>query len=152
MKNLLLLVYVSSFLIAYLPTKTEAVDCVSLPSNGELEGMLLTLEGFCPGEEPPGMITISDDPHYTCQVQGTTDGTFQELSVIVQYSTDIPATEKIRQFEVMCLQVNNIIRWEQVQYSLDCFDDTTFDSMNNEVRQNCSSCTGSADNDYHCEG
>ncbi len=153
MKSLLLIVYVSSFLIAYLPAMSEAVDCNGQPSIAELEGMILDLEASQGGEESPEVITILNDPYYTCQAQGTTNGTSQELSVIVQYSPD-GGDPKTRQFEVLCQQPNIIItmpHWDEVPMSLSIVDNS-FDYMNNEVRQNCSSCTSSADNDYHCEG
>ena len=48
-------------------------------------------------------VTIVSGPFFTCQVQGTAVGTYQEVSLIVIYSSNQDHISAVRQFEMECI-------------------------------------------------
>ena len=150
MKSYLLM----SLSFCLIPLYTEATDCTGLPSNAVLSNGLIN--ALLSGGEDGGVTLdpqIEDGPFYTCQVQGSTMGTYQMLSVIVTYT--IAGTDtavRVGQFELYCSEFNNIVYWEMVPGSLTLVDTNVVDYVNIAVRTDCSSCTSTASNDHHCQG
>ena len=147
-----------SYLLLFLtfcliPLHTEAVDCTGLPSNSALSARLKSLIDSSGGEGGETLKQIEDGPFYTCQVQGSTMGTYQMLSVIVTYTiTGSDTSIRVGQFELDCLEFNSMFSWEAVSNSLAAVDTNVVDYVNISVRINCSSCTNTASNDHNCQG
>ena len=138
-------------LLTLIPLYTEAVDCTGLPSNSVLSARLKSLIDSSGGEGGETLDQIEDGPFYTCQVQGSTMGTYQMLSVIVTYTiTGTDTAVRVRQFELDCLEFNSMFSWEAVTNSLAAVDTNVVDYVNIAVRTDCGSCT--AGNDHHCQG
>ena len=101
MKSSILLV-----LLVLLPLYSEATDCTGLPSN---ETIILRLQNLVDSEGGEGQQTIAvqDGPFYTCLVQGTTMGTYQELSVIMTYTvpTSSDTSVRVSQIEMDCTDI-----------------------------------------------
>ena len=145
-----------SYLLLFLtfcliPLYTEAVDCTGLPTDTVLSARLMGLIDSSGGEGGETLKQIEDGPFYTCQVQGSTMGTYQMLSVIVTYTiTGSDTAVRVGQFELDCLEFNSLFSWEAVSNSL--ADTNVVDYVNIAVRTDCSSCTSTASNDHHCQG
>ena len=140
--------------ISLLP-HSEAVDCTvtGLPTDTALSARLKGLIDNSGGEGGQTLKQIEDGPFYTCQVQGSTMGTYQMLSVIVTYTiTGTDTAVRVGQFELDCLEFNSIPYWEAVTNSLATVDSNVVDYVNIAVRTNCSSCTNTASNDHNCQG
>ena len=139
-------------LITLIPLYTEAVDCTGLPTGTELAARLKGLIDSIGGEGSETLDQIEDGPFYTCQVQGSTMGTYQMLSVIVTYTiTGSDTAVRVRQFELYCLEFNSMFSWEAAN-NLAAVETNVVDYVNIAVRTNCSSCIKTAGNDHHCEG
>ena len=141
--------------ISLLP-HSEAVDCTvtGLPTDTALSARLKGLiDSSGGGEGSETLDQIEDGPFYTCQVQGSTMGTYQLLSVIVTYTiTGTDTAVRVGQFEMRCLEFNSMFSWEAVTNSLAAVDSNVVDYVNISVRTNCSSCTNTAGNGHHCQG
>ena len=139
MKTNVVVVY--CMLCALFPCFSVAADC-TLPTTNILESLLqdLTTEG---GDQQT--VSIESNPFYTCQVQGTTIGTYQQLSVIVQYTVDEDGSIIMsRQFELMCSQGTG---WESV---LDSLTTPPLNFVTIGLRTYCTACSRFAGNDNHC--
>ncbi len=148
-KQLHQVLFISMFLT--LCKNASAIDCIGLPSDASLLGRLQNLVDDSAGGEVGDQVSIVAGPFYTCQVQGTTKGTYQELSAIVEYSIAGSNTVILRQFEMDCISAGMITGWEGRTGSLQTVDGSV-DYTNIAVFTNCSSCTSSASNDNHCQG
>ena len=138
--------------ISLLP-HSEAVDCTGLPTDTELSARLKGIIDSSGGEGGQTLNQIEDGPFYTCQVQGSTTGTYQMLSVIVAYTiTGTDTAVRVGQFELECLEFNSMFCWVAVTNSLTAVDTNVVDYVNIAVRTDCSSCTNTASNDHHCQG
>ena len=137
-------------LLTLIPLHTEAVDCTGLPTDTELAARLEGLIDSSGGEGGQTLKQIEDGPFYTCQVQGSTMGTYQMLSVIVTYTiTGTDTAVRVRQFELDCLEFDSMFYWEAVANTLAA---VSVDYVNIAVRTDCSSCTNTASNDHNCQG
>ena len=140
-------------LLTLIPLYTEAVDCTGLPTDTELSARLKSLVDSSGGEGGETLKQIEDGPFYTCQVQGSTMGTYQTLSLIVAYTvTGTDTAVRVGQFELFCLEFDSMFNWEAVINSLAGVDTNFVDYVNIAVRTDCGSCTNTAGNDHHCQG
>ena len=146
MLDTLLLLVAMSFIA------TDATDCNSIPDSSFLAVRLQALVDSEGGEGANVVITVQDGPFYTCQLQGTTIETYQELSVIMTYTVTGSPELRIRQFELDCVGSGDNTGWDSRSNSLLTIDGNIVDYTNIAVFTNCSSCTGSANNDNHCKG
>ncbi len=137
-------------LVATLLADTKAIDCPDLPSESDLQTSLQLLVDS-EGGEGGAVITVQNGQFYTCQVQGTIKGAYQQLSVIKTYTVSGSTDLKVKQFEMDCISVGMITGWEGRTGSLQTVDGSV-DYTNIAVFTNCSSCTTSAGNDNHCQG
>ena len=106
------------------------------------------------GEGGDAVIELEDGPFYTCLVQGTTMGTYQQLSVIVEYivTSSSDTSLRVSQIEMDCTDIGGGTRlWNGRSGSLNTVDGSV-DYENIEVLTNCSRCTETVTNDHHCEG
>ena len=138
-------------LLTLIPLYTEAADCTGLPTGTDLDNGLQAAINSDVGEGGQLLDQIENGPFYTCQVQGTTVGTYQMLSAIVTYTVGGDSTVRVRQFELNCLEFNSMFSWEAVSGSLAAVD-TNVDYVNIAVRTNCGSCSNTASNDHNCQG
>ena len=138
-------------LLTLIPLYTEAGDCTGLPTDTVLRARLQPLVDS-EGGEGGALLDKVGVPFYTCQVQGTTMGTYQMLSLIVTYNLNNDAAVRVRQLEMNCLEFNDMFSWEAVSGSLAAVDTNVVDYVNIAVRTDCSSCTSTASNDHHCQG
>lgn len=134
---------IALFLVLYVFGETNAlVDCEGLPSLDTLGTQLD--EVITTNISSAGVLSYGT-PNYTCQVQGTTKGTYREVSVIVEY-VDVSGTSEVVQFEMSCLNFDG--NWDA---RLDSFTIPTSSTGVSE-RTDCSSCQATAGNDNHCIG
>ena len=138
-------------LLVLLPLHSEATDCAGLPDDSTVEYRLQVLFNSEGGEEPQSVLA-QDGPFYTCLVQGTTMGTYQQLSVIMTYTvpTSSDTSLRVSQFDMDCIPFDGGI-WVERSGSLNTVDGSV-DYENIGVLTNCSECTETATNDHHCEG
>ena len=136
-------------LLAALHHTTDALNC-NLPTASTIFPRLQALVDSSGGEGGQ-VISVQDGPYFTCQVQGTTMGTYQQLSVIMTYTVSSDNAIRIKQFELVCLEFGTFRYWEQKSGSLVNLD-SNVDFMNIPTWINCSVCTGAANNDHHCQG
>ncbi len=136
--------------LAALHRATDAIDCTGLPTASIIAPRLQALIDS-DGGEGGKQIFVQDGPYFTCQVQGTTMGTYQELSVIMTYTVSNDNAVRVKQFEMVCLAFGSLRYWEQQSGSLANVDNNV-DFMNTPTWINCSVCTGAANNDHHCQG
>ena len=139
------------FFAFVLPIYSEAVDCPTLPDNTTVENAFKTLLASQGGEGDPANVFIQDGPYYTCQVQGTTMGTYQEVAVIMTYTTSTDPTTQIGQIAMDCVGSGNNVGWDSRSNSLSKLS-SSVDYMNIPLFTNCSSCTIDANNENYCEG
>ena len=138
--------------ISLIPLYTEAGDCTGLPTDTELSARLQAIVDS-EGGEGGALLDQVGVPFYTCQVQGSTMGTYQMLSVIVTYTiVGTDTAVRVRQFEMNCLEFNSMFLWDAVSNSLAAVDTNVVDYVNIAVRTDCSSCTNTASNDHNCQG
>ena len=137
----------TAFLLLLELSTSQAVDCTGLPDNALLAARLQVLVDSDGGEGGETVIIVQGGPYYTCKVEGSTEGTYQQLSVIMVYNTSGDSALSVSQYEWDC---GHDTQWDSRSGSL-----TTVDgSVNYEnigVRTDCSSCTNTASNDNHCE-
>ena len=95
------------------------------------------------------VVTILDHPHYTCQVNGSVNGSYQELSLIVEYYLDYNIADvRVRQIELVCGKDNN---WITVSSASTPLLDTTRSQYSSiDLLTNCTFCTDVATNVNHC--
>ena len=145
--------HLSILLLLYLHTEALATDCTGLPTN---ETVRLRLQNLVSsgGGEVDAQITVEDGPFFTCLVQGTTMGTYQQLSVIAAYivTSSSDTSVRVSQIEMDCTDIGGGDRlWNGRTGSLNTVDGSV-DYQNLGVLTNCSECTEDATNDHHCEG
>ena len=138
-------------LLVLLPLHSEATDCTGLPDDGIVEINLQVLVDS-EGGEGDDVIVVQDGPFYTCLVQGTTMGTYQQLSVILAYVVTGSSDTSLRvsRFDMDCIPFDGGI-WVERSGSLNTVDGSV-DYENITVLTNCSECTEDATNDHHCQG
>ena len=142
--------YLASIIVSLSTIFDAAVasDCQGLPSDENVEKSLKALVANLIGD---GSITVNvlSGPFYTCKVQGSTAGSYQEVSVIMTYNVD-PSTEvKVGQFEMKCIENSGGGQWDSVSGSLSTpgVDYTTI-----SLRTDCSECvSNSPPNENHCQ-
>ena len=120
-------------------------NCFFLPPN-----ISDRLQNLVNSQLIKGISTIIGGPFYTCKLSGTVKGSYQELSAIVEYYLDDNINDvRIRQFELMCMQIDDRSGWDSVSNSL-----TTPSVTYMDISQftNCSSCTRFVNNENHCQG
>ena len=141
----------AGLLVALAVIYVEATDCTGLPDDDIVDSRLQNLVNT-EGGEGGAQIHVQDGPFFTCLVQGTTMGTYQQLSVITTYTvpTSSDTSLRVAQFEMDCINFNGG-KWNGRSGSLNTVDGSV-DYENIEVRTNCSECTENATNDHHCEG
>ena len=129
-----------------------AVNCPGLPviDNGFQIGFR-NLVASSVGEDPNSVtVTIESGPFFTCQVQGTSNGTYQKVSLIVTYSSNQGHNNAVGQFEMECIDLGGGNRqWDTVSNSLSTpgVHYTTI-----SPRTDCSDCvTNSPPNENHCQ-
>lgn len=130
----------------------EALDC-TLPGNVR-DVFEQQARFYEEGENSISlMISLRNGPFYVCQVQGTTNGTYQQLSVILEYTVN-NITDKVGQFEVICVNTGDSSEWESNPGSFTPLNNPPLANYDDNIglRTNCSSCIETADNDNHCEG
>ena len=138
----------TAFLLLLELSTSQAVDCTGLPDNALLAARLQVLVDSDGGEGGDTVI-VQGEPYYTCKVQGSTMGTYQQLSVIMVYNTTDNSDPRVRQYEWDCVDLGGGT-WDSRSGSLTTVD-SSVDYKNIDVRTNCSSCTNTAGNDHHCE-
>ena len=86
-----------------------AVNCPGLPTTtNDIQPALRTLLANNVGEVPASVtVTIVSGPLFTCQVQGTAVGTYQEVSLIVIYNSSEGHDDAVGQFEMFCVSFDN---------------------------------------------
>ena len=138
------------FLLGDIVRSVVAVNCPGLPTTTtDIERALraLVANSSSVEEDPPGVtVTIVSGPFFTCQVQGTAVGTYQEVSLIVIYDSSEGHNDAVGQFEMFCVSGG---LWDYVNDSLGTpeVDYTTISPWTN-----CSECvTISPPNENHCE-
>ena len=126
---------------------SEAQDC-TLPSQSVVNQALGDEISSAGGEG--GSATIRGGPYYACQAQGTTMGTYQELSVIMEYT--ISGTDRVGQFEMICqVSPDGWNRRSNSLTQLSSGSGVTYDGSIG-LWTNCSSCINTAGNDNNCVG
>ena len=127
-----------------------ADDCTGLPTiNQDIHPALLAFIRNGVGENPDSVtVTIVSGPFFTCQVQGTAVGTYQEVSLIVIYDSNEGHDDAVGQFEMRCVEINGNRLWDRDSVlSTPGVDFTTI-----SLWTNCSSCvTISPPNENHCQ-
>ena len=128
-----------------------AFNCPGLPDTSDIQPALKTLvaNSSCVKGDPGSLIvTIVSGPFFTCQVQGTTVGTYQEVSLIVVYNSN--EGNAVRQFEMYCVSGGPwLYMWDYVNDSLSTpgVNYTTI-----SLWTNCSECvTENSPNENHCQ-
>ena len=146
------------FLLGDFLRSVVAVDCPGLPTTTtDIQPALRTLlvaNSRSSGEEDPAsvIVTIVSGPFFTCQVQGTAVGTYQEVSLIVIYNSQHQLGHNMNvvgQFEMICIEISGNRLWDDVSSSLSTpgVDYTTI-----RLWTNCSECvTDSPPNENHCQ-
>ena len=142
---------VSILLLALLPIYSEAVDCPTLPDTITVENAFKTLFASQGGEGDPDNVFIQEGPYYTCQVQGTTNGTYQEVAVIMTYTTSTDTTTQIGQCVMDCVGSGNNVGWDGRSNSFEELS-SSVDYMNIPLFTNCGRCTKDANNENYCQG
>ena len=131
-----------------------AVDCPGLPTTiTDIQPALRTLlvaNSSSLEEDRASVTVIVSVPFFTCQVQGTAVGTYQEVSLIVIYdSQGHNMNNVVGQFEMICIEISGNRLWDIVSNSLSTpgVDYTTI-----RLWTNCSKCvTDSPPNKNHCQ-
>ena len=130
---------------------TLAHDCTGIPSNNFTEAQLqIMLDSI--GGEGAETITVESGPNFTCLVQGTIKGTYQELSVMMSYfyADALNMETTVGQFEMDCVSYGGTTDWDSRPGSLVMVSGSNQDSIG--LWKNCSSCTANAGNRNHCQG
>ena len=124
------------------------VNCPGPPTTTtDIQPALRTLVANSIGENPASVtVTIVSGPFFTCQVQGTEVGTYQEVSLVVIFDSSDGHDDAVRQFEMICVSGG---LWDSVSNSLSTpgVNYTTI-----SLWTNCSDCvTNSPPNENHCQ-
>ena len=144
------------FLLGDILRNIVAVNCPGLPfTTTDIQLALETLlEANSTGVKENVTAIITSGPFFTCQVQGTAIGTYQKVSLTVQYNSNQDRFENnnaVRQFEMECVEIesNRLYIWSSVANSLSTpgVDYTTI-----SLWKNCSDCVSiSPPNVNHCQ-
>ena len=136
------------FLFGDILRNVVAVNCPGLPTTTTyIQPALKVLVANSAGEDPDSVtVTIVSGPFFTCHVQGTAVGTYQEVSLIVVYDSSEAHNDAVGQFEMFCVSGG---LWDSVSNSLSTpgVDYTTI-----SLWTNCSECvSNSPPNENHCQ-
>ena len=139
------------FLLGDLSRNVVAVNCPGLPTTTtDIQPALRTLVAGSNGEVSDSFtVTIESGPFFTCQVQGTAVGTYQDVSLIVIYDSSEGHNDAVGQFEMECIDFGDNRLWRSVSGSLSTpgVDYTTI-----SLRTDCSECvSNSPPNENHCQ-
>ena len=126
------------------------VNCPGLPTTStDIQPALRYLVANSIGENPASVtVTIVSGPFFTCHVQGTEVGTYQEVSLIVIYDSSDEHDDAVGQFEMFCVS-GGLWNYASAASSLSTpgVDYTTI-----SLWANCSDCvTDSPPNQNHCQ-
>ena len=138
------------FLLGDIFKNVVAVNCPGLPTiSTDIQPALRNLVANSAGEDPASVtVTIESGPFFTCQVQGTAVGTYQDVSLIVIYDSSVGHNNAEGQFEMFCVS-GGLWDYASAASSLSTpgVDYTTISSWTN-----CSDCvTDSPPNENHCQ-
>ena len=134
------------FLFGDISRSVVAVNCPELPTTTDIQLSLRILVTNYFGEEPASVtVDILSGPFFTCQVQGTAVGTYQEVSLIVIYNSNQGHNNAVGQFEMICIFAG---LWDRGNVlSTPGIDYTTI-----SLRTDCSDCvSNSPPNENHCQ-
>ena len=125
------------------------VNCPGLPTTTtDIQPALRNLVANSVGEDPASVtVTIVSGQFYTCQVQGTAVGTYQEVSLIVTYNSNQGHNNAVGQFKMECVEISGNRLWDSVSNSLSTpgVDYTTI-----SLWTNCTECvTNNPPNENH---
>ena len=139
------------FLLGDILRNVVSVNCPGLPTTTtDIQPALRNLVANNVGEDPASVtVTIVSGPFFTCQVQGTEIGTYQDVSLIVIYDSSASHNDAVGQFEMICVEINGNRLWDYVSGSLSTpgVDYTTI-----SLWTNCSDCvTTNPPNENHCQ-
>ena len=128
---------------------SHAADCQLLPPKDQIDYFLTQLLKNRPGEGGDADVDVLNTT-YACQALGTSLGTYRYLSVIVTYMDNKDNQVKRGQFEIECTGLGSS-GWDFIRRTL--LDLPVGDNFfpNLETYSNCSSCSGDAGNQHHCE-
>ena len=133
------------FLLGDILRSVVAVNCPGLPTTSNIQQALETLVANSTSvrEHERVTVTIMSGPFFTCQVQGTKVGTYQEVSLIVFYNSN--QGNNISQFEMFCVSDG---QWGYV----DSFSTPGVDYTSISLWTNCSECVSNISlNENHCQ-
>ena len=123
----------------------EFNECEGLPTVTVLEKELRRIIGISENRTDVN-VTVINGPNYTCLAQGNLNGTYRELSVILDYLTDNTSTvylNEMMQLDMVCKNGS----WIGIADSL-----LTYTGHLPGIWMNCSSCSVSAGNNNRCQG
>ena len=138
------------FLLGDVLRSVVAVNCPGLPTTTtDIQPALRTLVANTVGEDPNSVtVTILSGPFFTCQVQGTAVGTYQEVSLIVIYDSNQGHNDAIGQFEMFCVSGG---LWDFAS-SPSGLTTPGVDYTTISLWTNCSDCvTSNPPNENHCQ-
>ena len=132
-----------------------ANNCDGLPSDLSFIGQRFQalLDGGSTGELGQTITPLSFS--YACQAQGSTMGTYRELSVVIQYTSSIDndASTQTALFDMECiLDGGNNLAYDEVDGSFYDLDANSVDPATIDLRTDCSSCTGGTAVNDRCDG
>ena len=139
------------FLLGDFLISVVAVDCSGLPNTTtDIQPALRNLVADAVGENSSStIVSILSGPFFTCQVQGTAVGTYQDVSLIVRYTANQAGhMDVVWQFEMRCVEIDNKRLWDiDNELSTPGVNYTTI-----SLWTNCSDCvTSSPPNENHCQ-
>ena len=141
------------FLLGNILRNVVAINCPGLPTtSSDIQTALETLlVANSTGVKENVTAIIMSGPFFTCQVQGTADGTYQKVTLIVIYhSNQVLCT--VAQFDMECVEISGNKSWNSVAYSLNT---PGVDYNNISLWKNCSECFTSSslnkNHDCQCE-
>ena len=96
------------FLLGDILRNVVAVKSPGLPTTStDIQPALRGLVANSIGENPADVtVTIESGPVFTCHVQGTAVGTYQEVPLIVIYDSNKGHNDVAGQFEMRCAEVS----------------------------------------------
>ena len=130
-----------------------ANSCVGLPVLSFIGARFQNLLDSTSGEG--GQTITAQSVSYACQAQGSTMGTYRELSVVIQYTSSIDndASTQTALFDMECiLDGGNNLAYDEVDGSFYDLDANSVDPATIDLRTDCSSCTGGTAVNDRCDG
>ena len=139
------------FLLGDFLRSVVAVDCPGLPTTStDIHPALRTLVAANSVGENPGSVTVTIEsgPFFTCQVQGTAVGTYQDVSLIVIYDSSEGHNDTVGQFEMFCISGG---LWD-FGSGINSLSTPGVNYNNISLWTNCSDCvTTNPPNENHCQ-